>query len=234
MKRVMRTGLALALLAGGTSVIGVENAAAEQKAYRLGEIVVAGESESVVETSGTTYRVTAEQIKDQNAHTLDEALQLVPGVTVREGAEGTPRIDVRGFRTRHVQLFMNGVPVIMTNDGQFDPTMIPANIISEIKVTSGGGSVLYGAGGNGAVIDIITKSGQDGVHGLVGGEIGEGGSYEAKANLSASTEKLDVFASVVTQNRDEFILSDDFKATKAEDGGDRLNSDRERTTFLPI
>jgi len=77
---------------------------------------------------------------------------MVPGVTIREGAEGTPRMDIREFRTRQVQLFMNGVPVRTTNDSQFDPTMIRAEIISKIKVTSGGGSVLYGSGDNGVVI----------------------------------------------------------------------------------
>lgn len=57
---------------------------------------------------------------------------------------------------------MNGIPIRNSFDGQFDPTLIPAEIITEIKITSGGGSVLYGPGGNGGAIDIITKSGEEG------------------------------------------------------------------------
>lgn len=232
MKRVVGIGLGLAMVLGGQSVVRGDETAEQDGAYRLGEIIVSAEAESIVESAGTTYRVTAEQIKDQHARTLDEALQLVPGVVIREGAEGTPRIDVRGFRTRHVQLFMNGIPVRNTNDGQFDPTLIPAEIISEIKVTSGGGSVLYGAGGNGAVIDIITKSGVEGVHGVVGGETGEGNSYEGKASVFGSNGKVDFYASAIARNRDEFLLSDDFEPTKDEDGDERENSDRQRESVF--
>lgn len=232
MKRVLGVGLGFAIAMGGHGAVWADEMAQADGAYRLGEIVVSATPEGIVENAGTTYRVTAEQIKDQNARTLDEALQLVPGVLVREGAEGTPRIDVRGFRTRHVQLFMNGIPLRNSYDGQFDPTLIPAEIISEIKVTSGGGSVLYGAGGNGAAIDIITKSGEEGVHGVVGGEIGEGNSYEEKASIYGSNGKVDFYGNVNVQNRDEFLLSDDFEPTKYEDGGDRENSDRERKSVF--
>lgn len=232
MKSVLVTAVALGCIAVGQTMVWITEAGAENGTYRLGEIVVAAAPENIVESAGTVYRVTAAQIKEQNAKTLDEALQLVPGVIIREGAEGTPRIDVRGFRTRHVQLFMNGVPVRTSYDGQFDPTTIPAENIAEIKVTSGGGSVLYGAGGNGAAIDIITKGGEPGVHGIVGGEIGEGNWYEARGAVFASEGKVDFYGSAITQSRDEFILSDDFEPTKYEDGEDRLNSDRERTSMF--
>lgn len=201
-------------------------------AYTLGEIVVSGQSDSVVESAGTLRRITARDIKDHGARTLDEALQLVPGLIVREGAEGTPRIDIRGFRTRHVQLFLNGIPVVDTYDGQFDPTMIPADIISEIKVTTGGGSVLYGPGGNGGAIDIITKSGKRGLHGSVGGEIAEGERYLGKASLSGGGEKADFYLGISAYDRDKFPLSDDFEDTDDEGGDYRQNSDRKRTTLF--
>ncbi|SDP30198.1 Outer membrane receptor for ferrienterochelin and colicins [Desulforhopalus singaporensis] len=235
MKKVLWAGACLALAAGSQSVVLAETANQEEGAYRIGEIVVAAASESVVEQAGTVYRVTAEQIRKQNAKNLDQALELVPGLVVREGAEGTPRIDIRGFRTRHVQLFINGIPVKSSYDGQFDPTRIPAEIISEIKVTSGGGSVLYGAGGNGGAIDIITKLGTaEGLHGLVGGEVGEGGSYTGKGGVWGSGGKLDFYAHASVQNRDEFLLSDDFVPVNvdAEDGGDRENSDREQKNLF--
>jgi len=152
MKRVLNAGLALAMAAWGQTIGWSGKEQAQDGVYWLSEIIVSATPENIVEKAGTTYRVTAEQIKDQNAKTLGEALQMVPGVTIREGAEGTPRMDIRKFRTRQVQLFMNGVPVRTTNDSQFDPTMIRAEIISKIKVTSGGGSVLYGSGDNGVVI----------------------------------------------------------------------------------
>jgi vitamin B12 transporter len=201
-------------------------------AYRLGEIVVSAKPETGVESIGTVHRVTAREIRDQGARTLADALRLVPGVNIREGGQGTPRVDIRGFRTRNVLLFLNGIPVRDTADGQFDPTTIPADIISEIKVTTGGGSVLYGPGGNGGSIDIITKAGKKGLHGSIGGQAAEGDSYDGNASLSGGNKKADFFAAVNVMDRDKYPLSDDFKKTPYQDGKWRENSDWKRNSLF--
>ena len=135
--------------------------------YTLGEVVVSARQD-VVETAGTVREVTAEEIQNKDARTLDQALQLLPGVEIRTGAEGTPRVDIRGFRSRHVLLLLDGVPLNSTYDGQFDPSIIPTENIAKIKVSYGANSVLYGQGGMGGVINIITKKGKGGNsrHGL--------------------------------------------------------------------
>ena len=110
----------------------------------------------VVELVGTTRRITRADIDARNARTLDEALRLLPGVYVRTGGDGTPRIDVRGFRSRHVLLLINGVQVNSTADGQFDPARISTKAIREIKVSYGSSSVLYGDNAMAGVIEITT------------------------------------------------------------------------------
>lgn len=103
-------------------------------------------SDRIVEQVTTVEQVTAEQIEQANAKTLDEAIHLMNGLYVRNGGDGVPRIDVRGFRTRNVILLLDGVPLNATFDGQFDPRAIPVENIASIKVTRGGSSVLYGPG----------------------------------------------------------------------------------------
>ncbi|MEJ2154141.1 MAG: TonB-dependent receptor [Desulfobacteraceae bacterium] len=204
---------------------------AEENANRMAEIVVTAKPLSGSEAAGTVHRITAEQIRRQGVDTLDEALELVPGVIVREGPEGTPRIDIRGFRTRHVQLFINGIPIRETFDDQFDPTTIPVENIAEIKVTTGGGSVLYGQGGNGGAIDIITKKGTRGVQGAVSAEAGTGERYIGRASVGAANDKVDVFVSASYYDRDHFNSAkkhDTFEGVTDE----RLNSDRQRTSFF--
>ncbi len=122
------------------------------------------QSDRIVERITTVDEVTAAQIERSGARTLDQAIRLMPGVSIVNGGDGVPRIDVRGFRTRNVTLLIDGVPQSATYDGQFDPRAIPVENIARIKVTRGGGSVLYGPGGNAAVIDIITKSAGPGLH----------------------------------------------------------------------
>jgi outer membrane receptor protein involved in Fe transport len=221
----------LIVAAMGLILQGQALAQTEDNANRMAEIVVTAKPLSGSEAAGTVHRITAAQISQQGANTLDEALEMVPGIIVREGPEGTPRIDIRGFRTRHVQLFINGIPIRETFDDQFDPTTIPVENIAEIKVTTGGGSVLYGQGGNGGAIDIITKKGVKGVQGSVSAEGGTGERYIGRGTVGAANDKIDVFASVSYYGRDHFNTPGKHETF---DGptDERLNSDRKRTSLF--
>ncbi|WP_321532084.1 TonB-dependent receptor plug domain-containing protein [uncultured Desulfuromonas sp.] len=199
--------------------------------YELGEIVVSAESNET-EKVATLYTLDATTLKDRGVRTLEDALVLVPGVYVRYGADGVPRIDIRGFRTRHVLFLLNGIPLNSTYDGQFDPRTVPVEIIEQIKVTTGGGSVLYGSGGNGGIINIIAKQGQPGLHGSIVAEIGQEDSALGRLSLVGGTEKVHAFASVGRIDRDGTPLSNHFSPTKAEDGDERDNSDFEQTNVF--
>ena len=67
--------------------------------FNLGEIIISGESPRVVESVGTVDIVTAADIRRSGARDLNEAIKLLPGLYVRTGGDGTPRIDIRGLRT---------------------------------------------------------------------------------------------------------------------------------------
>ena len=110
------------------------------QAYFLGEVVVTADSPG--DKAVTTLEVTDVDIEKRNAKTLDQALELLPGIDVSKGAKGTPRINIRGFRMRHTTLLLNGIPINSTYDGQFDPHLISTESIAKIKVSYGSHSVL--------------------------------------------------------------------------------------------
>ena len=201
------------------------------EAYELSEVVVSADK-PVSESAGTVYRITAEEIKNTGANNLEEALQHVPGILIRTGNAGTPRVDIRGFRTRHVQLLLNGVPMNDTYDGQFDPTTIPVDFIAEIKIISGAASVLYGTGGNGGVINIITKKAVKGFHGSAGVEVAERDAYLGKAVISGAGENWHAFVSGNIFDRDGFSLSENFDETDYQKEDKRENSDRQRKNIF--
>ncbi len=200
------------------------------KAYSLGEIVVTDQMPG--NQAITTLEITDTDIENRNAKTLDRALELLPGIDVSNGAQGTPRINIRGFRSRHTVLLLNGIPINSTYDGQFDPHLIPTENISKIKVSYGNSSVLYGQGGLAGVINIITKQGTTGFHGEISGEMDERGNPYSQGNVSGGNERADFFVSVSNKNSDGFLLSDDFNETPFENGGIRENSDDERTSLF--
>ncbi|MFA7404949.1 MAG: TonB-dependent receptor [Pelobacteraceae bacterium] len=196
-----------------------------QDVYTLGEVVVYGK-QSGVQTTQTIHIVTAEDIRSSGAKTLEQAIALLPGVNVRTGGEGVPRIDIRGFRTRHVILLLDGIPMNSAFDQQFDPTIIPTENIAEIKLTSGASSVLYGQGGLGGVINIITKKGITGVQGMVAGETGDHAPYRGRGSISGATDRFNFFLSGSATKMDGYPLSGAFKPTSEQGAGYRSNSDK--------
>ncbi len=211
----------------GIGVAGAQETPANDQVFELGEIVVSSPA-SQVEAAGSVDVITAADIKEGNARTLDEALDLVPGIYVRRGKKGVPRIDMRGMRTRQIELLLNGIPINSSYDNQFDPSFIPVENIARIKVTRGAGSVLYGSGGNAGVINIITKRGAEGVHGSLNGEAAQGDAYLGRGTLSARNENGNIFISGSTYNQESFPLADGADVDSRLEGGDeRENSDRE-------
>lgn len=195
--------------------------------FSLGEVVVSGRPDGI-EAAETVHVITAEDIKKSNARTLDEALVLLSDVNIQVGNEGVPRVEIRGFKTRHVLLLLDGIPMNSSFDQQFNPSAIPVENIAKIKVTVGASSVLYGQGGLGGVVNIITKKGKKGVNGMVGFESGDGQPYLAKGSVSGGAGKFDFFASGSVFRRDQFPLARSFTATPEEAAGYRKNSDSER------
>lgn len=217
---IFAAGMAMALWAGAALAA---EAPVQPGQYKLGEVVVKAQGDNV-ESVGTVREVTAEQIEAMGARTLDQALKMLPGLNIRAGAEGVPRVDLRGFRSRHVLLLLNGVPFNSTYDGQFDPSLIPTENIARIKVSYGTHSVLYGQGGLGGVIDIITKAGRKGLGGKVNAEAGDGQSYRGDFNAYGGTDKAEFFVSGSHYQRDNWRVSDDYQPTSEQGDGARVGS----------
>jgi vitamin B12 transporter len=194
--------------------------------YQLGAIVVSAPRQGPV--TGTVHTVTARQIHQSGARNLDQAVQMLPGVVVRTGGDGVPRIDVRGLRPRNVKLLINGIPFNSTYDGQFDPTLIPTDYIASITLTTGPSSVLYGDGGLAGVINIVTKQGKGPLRGTLQGEAGSGKYRSGTATVSWGHGNANALATLRDQRQDGFPLSGNFAPTASQDKGLRNNSDRHR------
>lgn len=203
----------------------------DQGVYKLGEIVVSAQGTGV-EKIGTVRVVTAEEIEMSGAETLDEAIRILPGIMVRTGGQGVPRPDLRGMKPRHVTLLIDGIPFNSPGDGQFDPSLISTENIAMIKVSYGNDSVLYGPGGLGGVINVITKKGTDKTKFDIEGRYAEKDIKLGRASVSGGNSILNYFLSASKYVSDGYRLSDDFIPTDYEDGGTRNNSDKKLTNVF--
>ena len=194
-------------------------------------IVVHGERASVTEAATTHWSLDEEAIKASGAQSLDQVLKNVPGIYVRTGGQGTPRVDIRGFKARHVIYLINGVPANDAEDGQFDPSLIPTAQIESIEVSVGPSSVLYGPGGAGGVINIITKRG-DNAPALSGRiEAAEDNTFNGDISAAGSGEKWQGLVNYSRQQTDGWPMSSDYKDTEYQQGDIRENADKTLNNF---
>lgn len=200
--------------------------------YALGETIFVTGERDAAEAAQDVTRITAEDIRVKGARTLDEALTLTPGVHLRIGAEGVPRVDVRGFRTRHVLLLLDGVPLNAAFDQQFDPSLIPTENVSHVTLTRGPHSVLYGQGALGGVVDVVTRQGTSGVQARAQLEAGDREPYLAAGSLSGAGGPVDFLVSGSATRLDGFRLSSSYAPTPEQGPGIRVNSDRQRNDLF--
>lgn len=191
--------------------------------FYLGEIVVTGEKTALLTT---TYEITAQDIELKNAHTVDEALDFIPGIRLSVGAKNEPNVRIRGLRQEKVLVLLDGVPIANPRFGYVDLSQIPVENIAKIQVIKGSASTLYGPNAMGGVINIITK--ERGVGCRV-----EGISNGYNVGLHCG-KRLKIFNFGLSASRsasDGFRLSNEFESARNEDGGLRENSDYTKNSF---
>jgi len=224
-----------ALLAGSVATLLSASAAGGQAlpSFQLGELVVTA-GRPVSELGGTVRVIDAREIEAMGASTLDEALALVAGLNVRTGNQGVPRVDLRGLRSRHVTLLLNGIPLNSTFDGQFDPSFIPVENIAKIKVVTGTASVLYGQGGLAGVIDIVTKQGEDGWRGSASGELQQVDGRLARGVLSGAVGGVSVMVTGSASSVGGYPSVSGSPTLGATVSADRQGSDRSRVNVFGL
>ncbi|HKJ93275.1 MAG TPA: TonB-dependent receptor, partial [Longimicrobiales bacterium] len=222
------------MLVGAVAVVRAGGASAQDApVFRLGELVVTAER-PVSELGGTLRVIDAREIQATGARTLDEALALLPGLNIRTAGAGVPRVDMRGLRSRHVILLLNGVPLNSTYDGQFDPAFIPVENIAKIKVVTGTASVLYGQGGLGGVIDIVTKEGAQGLSGRLSGELRQVDGRMVRGVVSGGVGGVSILASGSASSVGGYPSVAGSPTLAASTSAERQNSDQSRLDFFGL
>ena len=130
--------------------------------------------------------VYAEDIEAMNAHTVAEALRLVPGVQITSNRDfgASSLIGIEGSEDRHVLVLLDGIPWNYFAGGNAETNTIPVGIIDRIEVIKGPASSAWGSS-LGGVVNIITKQTgyEETPHGNVSAAYGEGRSLDASTQI---------------------------------------------------
>ncbi|MCB1670543.1 MAG: TonB-dependent receptor [Gammaproteobacteria bacterium] len=161
---------------------------------------------------------------------VSSALSLLPGVTVQNvGARSEKLVYIRGFNSRQVPLFIDGVPVYVPYDGNFDLSRLLTFDVAEINVGKGFSSVLYGANTLGGSINVVSRRPEEGFRahlrsGLYLDDDKDNQSSNHLLTLENASADWYVQGNLSWSEQDFFTLPDEFTPTAVEDGGRRDNS----------
>jgi iron complex outermembrane recepter protein len=197
--------------------------------FALGRITVTGvrEQEAIDDPL-----VTADEVWSFDRNTLDEAVKIIPGVTANLDSNGRRNehdILVRGFGRWQVPLSIDGIRIYLPADNRLDFARFLTQDLAEIQVQKGYVSVLDGPGGMGGAINLVTRkpTKEFETHGQSGATFDNDESFAGWSGFASVGTRQDSFyaqASASYLDRDHWRVSDDFRRTAIEDGGDRNRS----------
>ena len=227
---------AIALLAGASCLIvpaaahADDNDAAngESSTFTLGQIVVTAIPPEGIEISGET--LTSEAIYAFNRQTLDDAVNVMPGVAASNsgGSRNERLIFVRGFDRFQVPLSIDGIRVYLPADNRIDYGRFLTPDIAEVQVAKGYASVLDGPGAMGGAMNLVTTRPTRAIEGEIRGTLNLGrdveyAGYSVYGRLGTAHDKWYAQASFARNFQDHWDIAGGYLpvAGSGENGGRR-------------
>lgn len=187
--------------------------------FTLGEVVVKSRKAGEINSS-----VNAAAIQQFAKNDVSKALNLLPGVNLSAvGPRNEAMVYIRGFDLRQVPLLIDGIPVYIPYDGYVDLARFTTFDISEINISKGYTSVIYGPNALGGAINLISRKPVKKLE-FNGASGWLSGGYRTNINIGSNLGNFYIQAGASRLNRDSFPLAKNFTRTKTEDGGWRNNS----------
>lgn len=224
MKKIALLVFLLAISETASAVtVSVDPTISETNIFTVGEIVVTGKPQS-------KESVTAEEMEQLNKKNISQAVNILPGIYQGNmGARNEGMIYVRGFDMRQVPLYVDGIPQYVPYDGYVDPNRFTTFDLSEIIISKGYSSVLFGPNTLGGAINMVSRKPLKKFEGKVTGGLSFDNNQIASActslNLASNQGEWYVQSSLSLLDGNFIPLSGSFAATKNENGGKRDNSD---------
>jgi len=218
-------GLIAAIFASGTAI-------AAEDTFKLGTIDVTGATSD----NSSDDTIDKKQLETFNKETVSAALSLVPGTSVSRNGRNEDIVYLRGFDVRQVPLYIDGIPAYVPYDGYVDFSRFTTFDLSEIRVSKGAASLLYGPNTLGGAINLVSRKPSRSLEGDVSIGFASGGGRKTSVNLGSNQGVWYLQAGASYSGSDFFPLSSNYKAVSIptsgsnstrnvlEEGGNRENS----------
>lgn len=186
----------MALIA--TSMIYADDFYESNTSVNLEETVISvtGFAESSKNITSNVTVITSEEIADKNLKTVADIITTLGNVSLLSEDYKGATVDLRGQGTNaksNVQVLVDGISIngLDTDHGNVSINTININDVDRIEIIPGGGSVVYGSGTAGGVINIITKKQLVNKDEKISGTIGlKAGSFDTNSYTATVNGKI--------------------------------------------
>lgn len=164
--------------AASTTVEGVEITGLKQRRAAAGTKT----ETALIETPQSITVIDGEELVRRNATSINQALGFVAGVSTNQRGGMVTRYDqlvVRGFAPG---VFLDGMRLIA---GPYSTPQIDFNRIDHIDVVKGPASVLYGNATPGGLVNLASKTPEQGSFGRIEGQLGNDDTRRVAADVNA-------------------------------------------------
>lgn len=196
------------------------------RAFELGpmEITVTAETSPLSPIISSLGRF---EIRNFNTTDVAQSLPFLPGIGVdHNSASGRMGIMLRGFDSRQVGLYMDGMPTYIPYDGFADISRFLTGDLSEIDVAKGYSSPLLGPNGLGGAVNLVTRQPVKKLDAEAALGTGSGNRLESLLHLGSRWGSFFVQGGMDWLQTDYFPVSGKFVTNAMQPGYERLNSDR--------
>lgn len=122
--------------------------------FELGVVEVKANNQN---TPGVS-QISSEEMRINNALNVGEISKMILGVSLMgaSGSRNESMINIRGFKSTRVPIYIDGVPAYVVYDGNMDLGRFTTSDLAQIDISKGANSVLYGPNSLGGVINLIS------------------------------------------------------------------------------
>lgn len=139
--------------------------------------------ESLVDSPVPVQMVSRKEVEQIAARHMGDVVQEQVNIVSFAGGShsGGSSTNIEGFKSRDVQLLIDGQPLTGRIAGYVDMSEIDTGIIDSVEVQPGASSVMYGSQGMGGAINMVTRRPESGYQ--IGAEAGYGSFNTGLARL---------------------------------------------------
>ena len=198
------------------------------QAFTLGTVEVTGQRQAE-QGAGDMQRVDSAEMVRNNANTVADAVRELPGISLSRNNRNEEMINVRGFDSRQVPIYVDGVPLYVPYDGYVDLGRFTTFDLAEIQVAKAGASLLYGPNTLGGAVNLVTRKPVKSFEGDARLGLASGKERKAAVNLGGNLGSWYYQLGASYLDADNFPLPKDFKDFKkqpSDTGSHRENAYR--------